>query len=128
MVFWTVKIAITSSIKCSYLAHFPAQVPPTPKNPPRKKFLKFLEIELSSSNIKKILIFSQEKAFPIFSYISGSGHPQKIFIFQETEPLKSFLYFRKCSKLKEFLYLRKLNFLAWKNSRKVALKDIIKLL
>ena len=32
----------------------------------RKKFLIFPEMELSSSNIKKILIFSQKKAFYIF--------------------------------------------------------------
>ena len=37
------------------------------KNPSRKKFLIFPEMKLSSSNIKKILIFSQKKAFLIFS-------------------------------------------------------------
>ena len=40
-----------------------------------------MEIKLSGCNIKKVLIFSQEKAF---------------FIFQETEtPKKNSLYFRK---------------------------------
>ena len=95
-------------------------------------------MELSSSNIKKILIFSQKKAFHIFpemepctfqpklknkkihpekishtsgngnpektyhifskenfSYISGNGNPKKSLIVQETETLKTFLYFRK---------------------------------
>ena len=33
------------------------------KNPPRKKFLIFLEMELSDSKIKNFLIFSQKKAF-----------------------------------------------------------------
>ena len=33
---------------------------------PQNKFLVFQETELSSSNIKKILIFSQKKAFLIF--------------------------------------------------------------
>ena len=36
------------------------------KNPPRKKFLIFQEMELSNSKIKKFLIFSQKKTFPIF--------------------------------------------------------------
>ena len=36
------------------------------KNPHPKKFLIFSEVELSSSNIKKILIFSLGKAFLIF--------------------------------------------------------------
>ena len=38
----------------------------TKKNPPRKKFLIFPETELSRSNIKKFLIFSQKKAFLMF--------------------------------------------------------------
>ena len=39
-------------------------------------------MELSSSNIKKIIIFSQNKAFLIFQKIETS---KKLFIFQETE-------------------------------------------
>ena len=59
-------------------------------------------MELSGSNIKKFLIFSQKKAFLIFretetpkkflifqemelSYISRSGNPKKFLIFQEME-------------------------------------------
>ena len=84
--------------------HFPAQTKKiknrkNKKNLPRKKFLIFPEMELSSSNIKKILIFSQKKVFLIFpkmepctfqpklekkknppgekSYISGNGNPEK---------------------------------------------------
>ena len=48
-----------------------------------KKLLIFQEMELSSSNIKKFLTFSQKKAFSIFremelSYILGNGNPGKI--------------------------------------------------
>ena len=86
-------------------------------------------MELSDSNIKSFLIFSQKKAFLIFpemkpytfrpklekikkttprkiSYSSGNKNPennflyflkplQKFSIFQETETLENFLYFRK---------------------------------
>ena len=49
----------------------------------------FQEKELSSSNIKKFLIFSQKKAFLYFgkqklrkiSYISEKGNPKKFLIF-----------------------------------------------
>ena len=48
-----------------------------------KKFLIFQEMELSGSNIKKFFIFFQKKAFLIFqemelSYTLGSGNPEKI--------------------------------------------------
>ena len=36
--------------------------PKNKKNPPRKKFLIFQEMELSSANIEKILIFPELKA------------------------------------------------------------------
>ena len=39
---------------------------PKLENPPRKKFLMFQEMELFDSKIKKILTFSQKKAFLIF--------------------------------------------------------------
>ena len=65
-------------------------------------------MELYSSNIKKCPVFCRQKAFLIFremelSYILGNRNPEKIphisgngiFIFQEKETLKSFLYFRK---------------------------------
>ena len=87
-------------------------------------------MELSCSNYKKILIFSQKKAVFIFpemkpalftrrkiSYISGEENPEKTsYIFSkerfsyisETETLKNFLsfsYFRLQSlKIKNFLY------------------------
>ena len=76
-------------------------------------------MELSSSQIKKFLIFEEMELFSqkkkpsekidcifskeSFSYISGNG-PRKIsvyfrkqnfLIYQETETLKNFLYFRK---------------------------------
>ena len=75
------------------------------KNPPRKnffifqemelsgskikKFLIFQEIELSSSNIKKFLIFLQKKSF---SYISGNG----TFLYcRKWKPGKNSLCFKK---------------------------------
>ena len=87
--------------KNSYLAHF---LSPTPKG-----FLHFQEMDFSSLNIKKFLIFSQKKAFLIFremkpSYILGNELPlpsppppekKTMPIFQETETLKNFLYFKK---------------------------------
>ena len=42
-----------------------------------------------------VLFGSNTEKFPIFSYISGNRNHKKSFIFQETETLKSFLYFRK---------------------------------
>ena len=55
-------------------------------------------MELSSSNIKKFLIFSQKEAFFIFremefSYILGNENPEKkILIFRKTEtPKKLFI-------------------------------------
>ena len=52
-----------SSILWSYLAHFYDQARKIKQNPPRKKFLIFQEMELSSSNIKNTIIFPQKKAF-----------------------------------------------------------------
>ena len=68
-----------------------------------KKILIFPEMELSSSNIKKILIFSQKKAFLILfspSLKSKKIHPGKIYYTSgnknsETETPKSFFYFRR---------------------------------
>ena len=91
---------VLSSILLSYLAHSQSKPKKILKNPLPKKLLIFPEMELSSSNIKKI-IFSQKKS----SYISGNGtlhflaqnrkikkmHPKKkktlkkVLIFQETE-------------------------------------------
>ena len=76
-------------------------------------------MKLSSSNIKKFLIFSQTKAFLIFQETEPTPPPskKKQLIFQETETLKNFLYFRrefparKAPLLKCFLYFRKWNFL-----------------
>ena len=53
-------------------------------------------MELSSSNIKRFLIFSQKKAFLIFR---ETDTPKKFFIFQETESsnpkLKKLLIFQE---------------------------------
>ena len=65
-------------------------------------FLRFWEMKLSGSKVKKFLMFSQKKGFPLFretktqkkfltfqitefSYISGNRNPKKLFIFQEME-------------------------------------------
>ena len=84
-------------------------------------------MELSSSNVKKILIFSQKKAFltfpkrePLFSpssknkkiihldknfYISGNGNPEKISCAFSKE---SFFYISGTgNSQKNFLYFRK---------------------
>ena len=55
-------------------------------------------MELSSSSIKKLLKFS---------CILGNGNHKKLFIFQETETLKSFLYFRKLSFKPNFKNIKK---------------------
>ena len=80
------------------------------KNPPEKKPLLFHEMELSSSNIKKILIF-QETETPRkdppekTSYTSGNENPEKAsynfskesfsYISENGNPEKNCLYFRK---------------------------------
>ena len=64
------------------------------KNPSRKKFLIFQEMELSSSNIKTILIFSRKKVFFIFPEIGSCTFQPKL----ENKKIhleKIFLYFRK---------------------------------
>ena len=56
-----------------------------PKLEKQKKLLCFFiirKMKLSSSNIKKIIIFSQKKAFLIFQ---ETETPKKFFIFQEKE-------------------------------------------
>ena len=57
---------LSSDIK-DYLGHTPAETPKKQKNPLQKKFFIFSDMELSSSNTKKILTFSQKIRFPIFS-------------------------------------------------------------
>ena len=55
-------------------------------------------MELSSSNVKEILILSQKKAFLIFPEMSighFSAQARKYFVFREQKPRKNFLYFRK---------------------------------
>ena len=62
-----------------------------------KKFLIFQEMELSSSSIKKFIIFSQKKTLLIFRemelfYISENGNPPKILYISGNG---TFLYFRR---------------------------------
>ena len=79
------------------MGHFPAQLPKhtkkkPQKNPPRKKFLTFPGMKLSSPNIKKILLSSQKKTFLIFSQkkcfscISRKSMPGNLLILQERKP------------------------------------------
>ena len=103
-----------------------------------KKFLIFREMELSCSNLKKFLIFSQKKKRKLFLYFGKCNFlifqktktPKKFIIFQKTEIPKRILLFqemelsyilgRNFSSLKNkkaplwkfFLYFRKWNFVA----------------
>ena len=84
------------------------------KNPARKKFFIFREMELSGSNIKKFLNFS---------YILGNGNPEKNFLYfrkrkpekasyiSEMELLSPILKNKKTHPGKRSLYFRKWNFL-----------------
>ena len=92
--------------------YFPAKE--TPKKSPPEIFLVFLEMELSSSNIKKILIFPQKKAFLIFPEMDPStfypklkkwkkSSPWKLLMLQQTETLKAFLIFQETENLKVLL-------------------------
>ena len=90
--------------------HFLSPSSKNKKIPSNEKFLYFQEMELSSSNIKKFLIFFQNKAFLIFremqlSYILGNGNPDKISYISRNG---TFLYFRK------FLIFHKVTFQAYK--------------
>ena len=77
------------------------------KTSTRKKLSIYPQMKPSSSNIKKILIFSQKKTFLIFS------QKKPFLIFPKTQPREKFLYFRKRKPRKKFLYFlyfRKWNF------------------
>ena len=70
-------------------------------------------MELSSSNIKQILIFPEMKP-RLFSPSSKNKkiRPEKYFIyFRKRKPQKNFLYFLK---RRLFLYFRKRNFLTFR--------------
>ena len=96
-----------SNTLCSYLAHLSAQTQKIfQKEPSRKK-----KIDFSSSNIKKILIFSQKKAFFIFPEIKSctfqpkpekwkKSTRRKFFILQETQTPKKFILFQEMETLK----------------------------
>ena len=93
-------------------------------------------MELSSSNIKKFLIFSQKKAFLIFwkqkSRKSSLYFWKRNFlIFLETEALKNFLYFRKyVSELKKPKKKKKTlrkKFLCFEKCKFVVSKNLIKI-
>ena len=63
----------------SYISgDWPFQAQKYLRKTPQKKLLIFLEMELSGSNIKKFLMFSQKKPFLIFQEIET---PRKFFIF-----------------------------------------------
>ena len=82
--------------KNSYLVHFQLKLKKIKKIHHEKKFLLFQEMKLSGSNIKKILIFSQKKAFLIFPKIEPCTFQPKLEIL-ENSVLRKFLIFRKIS-------------------------------
>ena len=90
------KEYLNSNFK-SYLVHFLSPSPKNKKINPPKKFLTFQKMGLSSSCIKKFLIF---------------------FIFQETRIPKTFFMFQKTETLKSFSYFIKCNFPSPKNNKK----------
>ena len=69
------------------------------KRKPRKKVLIFQEMELSSSKIKKFVIFSQKTAFLVFLEMEQAPKnkkkfaPSKFLLFQEMETPKKFIIF-----------------------------------
>ena len=93
------------------------------KNQLWKKILIFVEMELFSSNVKKILIFSQKKAFPIFLQMKPcTFYPklkkyhllrEKLLCFKKRKHWKTsyiffkrnlFIYFRKLLKFQELTF------------------------
>ena len=65
--------------------HLSVQARKIKKNPPREKFLSSGKVELSNSNIKKILIFQETEVPKKFPTISQK---KALLIFQETETPK----------------------------------------
>ena len=47
-------------------------------NPPQANFFIFQEMELSNSNIKKLIVFSQKKAFFIFPEMESCSFQPKL--------------------------------------------------
>ena len=82
-----------SSIFCSTLTHSLSPIPKSKKKPPRKKFLIFQEMELSSSNIKKILIFSEMKPCSFQPWASKFSLKKFLIFFLKKLALKKFLIF-----------------------------------
>ena len=78
------------------------------KNSPRENFLYFY--------IKKILIFSQKRAFLIFQ---ETETPKKFFIFQETEPF----YILGNGNTKKTCHISRSNFPSSKNGKTTLLKS-----
>ena len=82
------------------------------KTHPEKKFLVFLEIETSCSNIKNFLIYQETETLIFFLYSKkmklSSSNIKKCLIFSQATAV---LIFRKTETLKNYLYFRKWNFL-----------------
>ena len=96
-------LSVLSSILLSYLAHSQSKPKKILKNPLPKKLLIFPEMELSSSNFKKI-IFSQKKS----SSISGNG---TLHFLAQNRKIKKRCTPQKIKPSKKSLYFRKRNFL-----------------
>ena len=77
-------------------------------------------MEIFSSNIRKVLTFSQKE---IFSYISGKGNPEKMFIFQEKRLSYISGGHSKAQKKQNFLYFSKKNL--WMKFSKKDFKIIV---
>ena len=96
-------------------------------------------MELSNSNIKKFLIFSQKKAFLIFQETENPkkflifSQKKAVLIFPETETLKIFLMFLKTElsyisgngNPKKLLIFQEVNFQARKNKKNLPQKSFL---
>ena len=90
----------------SHLGHFLSPSPKNKKIHPEKKFLIVQEMELSSSNTKKIVIFPEMKPCTFQPKIKKlkKSTPRKFLILQETGNPKKFIIF---SQKKLFLFFGK---------------------
>ena len=114
-----------------YLGHFPAKAQKKQQNTPRKTFLIFSEMELSSSNFLKrnlflyfSCIFHPKLEYKKFLYIRKRKLPQKVLLLSQK---KALLMFQEMETLRKYFPLRKQNFLIyWK--RHIQKPDIFRTL
>ena len=106
-----------------YLRHFPAKAQKKQQNTPRKTFLIFSEMELSSSNfLKRNLflyfpcIFHPKLEYKKFLYIRKRKLPQKVLLLSQKKALLMFQEIRNPEKVfffkkTEFSYILKKTYL-----------------